>query len=839
MDFQKLLFLLAFLPICSLAQTSKVLPLGAETTMAQPLDNLLFIAKKGQMITVTDGQGKEYFRGIAQPEIRFTVSGALGKHQISMIDKKGQKAGLQSFEVKAETQVEAGQYYNAMFEMFKKGMDSEVGDIIWNGKKYHYFVPWMLDHCHTMKGLKYFDGRGYEFVDIMRQSQRQDGMIYSFIQYMENADYFITRDKFSGYTQKIGDRYFVRQPTENHPEYIFVNTVYQCWKSGGDDQWLKNTLPAATKALDYIYQDRARFSQRFQLLKRVYTIDSWDFAVEDEYTPNIGLTNSMIIDPDKSKFGIFFGDNTGYIAACYELAEMYEYVGQSELAQKFKERGKIFKERLDKLAWNGRFYTHFIDEDSTVKRNLGVDERSQIAQSNAYSLNRPLNLSQSKAIIETYLNLKNNLPIGSPGEWYAIYPPFKRGFGMHNDIWQYMNGGVGGHVAGELARGAYQNGYEKYGTDILNRLFELGKKYDNKIYFAYTGSMPLPPPKPVFKTLDLEKFANMDFWVREKSEGSINWMQAQRVGDDLRELPVGEQVLAGIPFKIIDPDKNKRKAVLAVGKNNGLPANLEIPINDTTACIYFLHTSSKPISENIVGGISIIYEDGSSKYHYLLMDKHLTYWWFSQLKTDYSGIAWYGKNQVSEGVGLSWYALNNPEPHKKIKKLIFHAPENKGIYTVFGITLANRVHYIPVKGPSYGGPDNWAAATAMSAYIEGLVGVKDAPQTAAYKTVVLSPKWLTTNTASVKATVCYPASKAYLAYDYQYQKSDKKLHLKVANSGEKVNFHLLIPENLPKPQAVLIDGKEILYQISRIENSTYIDFDLLGTSVKQLEIKFE
>ena len=30
-------------------------------------------------------------------------------------------------------------------------------------------------------------------------------------------------------------------------------------------------------------------------------------------------------------------------------------------------------------------------------------------------------------------------------------------------------------------RGAYANGYENYGTDILNRLYELGKKYDNKI----------------------------------------------------------------------------------------------------------------------------------------------------------------------------------------------------------------------------------------------------------------------------------------------------------------------------------------------------------------------
>jgi len=102
-------------------------------------------------------------------------------------------------------------------------------------------------------------------------------------------------------------------------------------------------------------------------------------------------------------------------------------------------------------------------EDPTVIRKLGVDEKSQLAQSNAYSLNRDLSSEQNKVIIQTYMELKKNLPIGSPGEWYTIYPPFQKGFGSHNDIWQYMNGGVGGHVAGELALGAYRNGKKKAG----------------------------------------------------------------------------------------------------------------------------------------------------------------------------------------------------------------------------------------------------------------------------------------------------------------------------------------------------------------------------------------
>ena len=68
----------------------------------------------------------------------------------------------------------------------------------------------------------------------------------------------------------------------------------------------------------------------------MYTIDCWDFAVEDEYMPDIGITNTMIIDPVKSKFGVFFGDNTGYISACNQLAEMLEKTGDTADAKKYR-----------------------------------------------------------------------------------------------------------------------------------------------------------------------------------------------------------------------------------------------------------------------------------------------------------------------------------------------------------------------------------------------------------------------------------------------------------------------------------------------------------------------
>ena len=35
------------------------------------------------------------------------------------------------------------------------------------------------------------------------------------------------------------------------------------------------------------------------------------------------------------------------------------------MQKNIEQRGDEISERLNKLAWNGKFFTHFIDEDST------------------------------------------------------------------------------------------------------------------------------------------------------------------------------------------------------------------------------------------------------------------------------------------------------------------------------------------------------------------------------------------------------------------------------------------------------------------------------------------
>ncbi|MEP6728884.1 MAG: hypothetical protein ABJC98_23870, partial [Bacteroidota bacterium] len=783
-----------------------------------PLDTVHLVCTAEGTISVNDGKGNIYNKLPAASSVSFVAGGAAGVQKIILTNAQGAIVATAQFSLKAVTSIDDRGKFSSLFTILKKGMISENGKAYFefkrNDSSYKCYVPWDLDNSNVMNGNQYFLPYGNGLTDLLKATQRNDGMIWSFVATdagMGNADYFETAYKSIGFFKKEKDVFLVRQPVDNHSDYCYVNMFYKHWKASGNNEWMKQTIASAALALDYCFNDSIRWSKRFQLLKRPYCIDSWDFQVDDEYTPPAPVSPTMVIVPGKTKYGIFFGDNTGYYEACNQLAEMYEYIHENNKAAFYRNRGAAILKNLLQLSWNGKYFTHFIDEDSTIVRHLGVDEKSQIAQGNMYSLNRGLPAEINKAIIKTYLNLKENLPPGSPGEWYAIYPPFEKGFGKHNEKWQYMNGGIAGHAIGELARGAYQNGYEGYGSDILLRMLALGKKYQDKIFFSYTGSIPAAPAPPVFTTVDISHQANMDLWDKA-TDKSFAWMNTKRAGNDMRGLPVGEQLFKQIKFDVIDPTKNDRKSAVALSVLNGYPQQINIPVNGMAGAVYLLHSSSDNIPGDVAGAFTFVYADGSKAAKYIMKDKEVTNWWFSNLQTERSGVAWSGPNPVCTKVGVCWAVIDNPFPEKKIISLQFHAPLEGGIYSLLGITRADKPFYIQPKGPSYGGPDNWAAANGMAALVEGLAGVKN--DGLAFDKVTISPRWSSAAVDSVNVTISLPASNGYVAYQYKNNNATKLINLYVTGSGNQLKGHVLIPQNATSVAAVTAGNKSLPYKIS-------------------------
>ena len=800
--------------------------------IAEPLDavELLVEPGNGARISVTDGAGNDYFGAAAKGKILFLVGGAVGTHRVRLLDAGGKVLAERTFNVAAQTRIEdeKGEFSDLLQVLHRTMLcynPTGSGDIVWRGKSYSYYVPWILDHVHTARGMQYFSAAARGLVDLLTQIQREDGMIWSQVEVDGGwPDFFDTRDGNKNfYTRRDGGIRMMRQPAENHCEYNFVDSVHLVWKSGGDDVWMKEHLDSVCRALDYTRNSRARWSERFGLLKRGYTVDSWDFQIDDEYSVHFPTGTDMCIDEEKTKFGVFFGDNTGYARACDQAGEMLEHAGRAEEAAKYRERGREIRQRLDKVSWNGRFFQHRVEEDPAVKRNLGVDEKAQIAMSNAYSLNRDIPREQAVSILKTYGDLKEHLPPGSPGEWYAIYPPFGRGFGDHNGKWQYMNGGVHGHAAGELARGAFAHGYERYGADILQRLRQLGHAHGGILHFAYTGAYETPPPSQKFSTVDLRPAANMDL----RSDGSpavTPWM-LEGPGNDIRNLPTGHQTFEGVPYQITDPAKNERKAALGVSTRKGLPETAELPVGQRGAALYFLHTAG-PAASGIGASVTLRYEDGTEHTQYLVAGKHFTGWWFPELAVQNAGIAWRGPNEKSACVGLSWACVENPHPDKLIKTILFGAARDGGIYALVGVTLADRMPYHRPDPVSYGGPDNWAGGTTMAALIEGLAGVQDQEGTAAFQQIVLSPRWAAADVNQVKATLTYPASSGYVSYVYAHNPEAKTIQLTLTGSGQGAKLRLLLPGRAKAISSSTIDGKPIPAQLERIEESLYATLPL-------------
>jgi hypothetical protein len=788
---------------------------------ARPLDRLTAVCAEQGTVVVVDAQGREYFRGAATARVSFVVGGALGTHTVRLLANDDSELDSLTFDVTAKTCVEDGGRFRELFDILNRTMrcyrPDGAGEITWHGRTYRAFVPWMLDHVHTAKGMQYFSSHTAGLVDLMAEAQRQDGMIWSFARRDHGPGYYDTAYGPYGYAWRDGGVLFARQPVENHCEYNFVECVYLAWQGSGDDEWMTGRLEAATRALDYGVSDPARWSSRFELLKRGYTIDSWDFQVHDEYTVEFPLATAQMIDPDRTKFGVFFGDNTGYAYSCDLLAEMLQHAGREDDARRYRDRAEDIRRRLTEIAWNGRFYTHHVGEDPSVTRDLGVDETAQVAMSNAYALNRNIPHEQCRSILRTYLDMTEALPPGSPGEWYAIYPPFGRGFGTDSQRWQYMNAGVHGHAAGELARGAFEHGFERYGADILTRLGELGREHGGTVRFAYTGAYDPPPPAPQFTPLDISEQANMDLWD-QGADGVPGWMGGD-AGNDMRNLPTGRQEFAGIPFTVPDPATNGRRGAVAVSCRQGFPRRVEIPVNARAGAVHLLHAGSGVRSSGVAGTFTLVYEDGPTESTCILRGRHVTGWWFPELRSRDAGVAWRGPNPRSNDVGVCWATLTNPRPEQTIRSIALDACLEGPVYALMGVTLADRPPYHRPDPVSHGGPDNWSGGTCMFALMQGLAGIAD--DATALRRVTVSPRWTAADVDQVFVTAHYPASDGYVAYSYRHDAANRAIEVALTGSGDEGVVRLLLPDGTSGPLQALVDGAPAEVTEERVEQSRY------------------
>ena len=817
-----------------------LLMLSPAQAVSRPLDEVTLLGTGQGRLLLLDGEGVTYFDQDVKLPALFQPGGALGTHTVLLLDADRKLIGRASFQVETHTEIHepSGEYQHLLETLYwTMASDGPVGARRHNGRVYTYWVDWLLDNTNTLKGMRYFWPEVRQSFEIFSVTQREDGMIWeNHIDRTPPESDWDRRFKYGDFSRSADGGYLGlrRAPVENHVEMYFLEALYLVWKTTGDDAWMRQHLDRALKAVHYSTSDPYRWSKKFGLIKRGLTIDTWDFLCDSEAALVGG--DIMVIDLEKTHFGVFFGDNTGLIAGCRYLAEMLDRAERGQDAGEMRKLADELEERLNRISWNGRFYTHWVAEDPEFRPDLGVDMNSQVSLSNAYSLNRGIAPQQAGSIIKTYAGIKKEMPATSPGEFYSIFPPFAKGFGSEQGIWDYVNGGVLACTAGELSRGCFQHGYEEYGVDILRRVHEITKQHRDFLPGILRGKEPERPPTS-FVPLDLSAQANCD--TGKGADGVPGWVDEPN--NYLIDFPSGEQIFRGVPFRIASAKENGHRVCIGVSASPKYAARTLVPVHKACRSFYLLHAGSG--SGATLGKLTIHYEDGSKQIEYIERGVNVGSFWapedlefnnrYGALAQERMQVAWRGKSGLIDNVGV-W--ITSFVPHTRdatIASLELESMETGSKWFVIGITLSNMLPFLPPwTDISTGMPNNWGAGCVTAALLEGLAGIEDTG--GGFRSARISPRWLVAGTKEAQVSVRYPASRGYVLY--RYRQEGNTITLDCTSCADKATLRVPLPAGT-RVTSLLLNGKAVALKMETVEQTEYATVDVEGRGVHRLQLE--
>lgn len=341
---------------------------------------------------------------------------------------------------------------------------------------------WIRDHVHVMKGMKYFEYDLASFLNFIIDTQREDGQFYELIKQYDDYHWkMVNEDCRIMYPDD--NLTLVRLELEADIEYLVVEGAMYLYQITGDNNWLRSVLPKLEKGINYITSDTKRWDKKHGLVKRPFTIDTWDFTYLERSRDDRRIH-------DDEPMSIMHGDNSGVYQAMKQLAWFNNRLGNSDKAKQWENRAEMLRENIMKYLWNGSFFIHQLHLNHDGIDNL---ENERLSLSNPYDINRGLtSVEESRNIIKEYMKRKETTNMFA--EWFSIDPPYKD-FKSYKEG-QYVNGAISPFTAGELAKAAFNNGYEEYGWDIVSRFIKLVER-DNDIFFLYyPDSRPQPEGGP-------------------------------------------------------------------------------------------------------------------------------------------------------------------------------------------------------------------------------------------------------------------------------------------------------------------------------------------------------
>jgi len=345
---------------------------------------------------------------------------------------------------------------------------------------------WIRDHVHIMKASRHWEYDLKSFLNFIIDTQRSDGQYYELIKQYDDYHWKMVDDDCR-IMYPEDNLSLVRLELEADIEYLVVEGATYFYRTTGDDVWLDRVLPKLEKGIEYLTSHNKRWSKEYGLVKRPFTIDTWDFEYDCDGKYDKAHDRRI---KENSLMSIMHGDNSGVYQAMNQLAFLNRRLGNVKKAMEWEKRAEKIKENMLKHLWNGKFFIHQLHLGHNGADKL---EAYRLSLSNTYDINRGVtDADQSASIIGEYLSRKEKTDCFA--EWFSIDPPYEN-FNNHK-AGRYVNGAISPFTAGELAKAAFNNGFEEYGWDIITRIMKLVER-DGTIYFLYnTDSMPQPEGGP-------------------------------------------------------------------------------------------------------------------------------------------------------------------------------------------------------------------------------------------------------------------------------------------------------------------------------------------------------
>jgi len=170
-----------------------------------------------------------------------------------------------------------------------------------------------------------------------------------------------------------------------------------------------------------------------------------------------------------------------------------------------------------------------------------------------------------------------------------------------------------------------------------------------------------------------------------ENDGKGGW--TDQGPNDMRSLPTGRRVLAGVAFDIAD-------GCIALRSSSHLqlrPAGVEgIPVGTRCDVLFFLHAAAWASADGkTIATCRLRYEDGQELEIAMVEGVNVADWWQPQ-ELPLAQVAWRGANPVHDPVALFCHTWHNPRPNVPIATLSVASADTDAVYLLVALSRGNR-----------------------------------------------------------------------------------------------------------------------------------------------------